>query len=116
MAPDDPLKEAPYVAVAALSGGRDGRNDVIQLAAPLTMTAIKTHLAAEVRKEVAVFWAPATKAVLARRQQRLGALVLSEKPVDVADTEALPVLFKVRGGGGRGSDGWLSSASAGCCP
>lgn len=33
--------------------------------------------------------------VLARRQSRLGSLVLSEAPAEVGDDEALPVLFKV---------------------
>ena len=58
---DDPLKDAPYIAAAELSGGRDGRNDAVQLGAALSLSAIKTHLAAEIREEVAVFWAPASK-------------------------------------------------------
>jgi len=96
LSPDDPLKESPYIAVAELSGGRDGRNDILQLGAPLSLTAIRNHLSAEVRVVENVFWAPASKAVLGRKQQRLGALVLSEEAVAVSDDKALPVLFKVR--------------------
>lgn len=93
---DDPLREASYLAVAELAGSRDGRtNDVIRLAAPLTMTAIKTHLASEIRKVDVVFWAPASKAVLGRRQEKLGSLVLSEAQMNVDDERALPVLFQV---------------------
>lgn len=100
--PDDPLKEAKYIAVADLSAGRDGRNDAATLAAALSLGAIEKHLAGEVREAVAVFWAPASKAVLARRQRRLGSLVLSEATATVTDEQALPVLFKVcLCGGGR---------------
>ncbi|KAI8469773.1 MAG: ATP-dependent helicase C-terminal-domain-containing protein [Monoraphidium minutum] len=101
--PDDPLKDAPYIAVAELSGGRDGRNDAATLAAALSLGAIRTHLAAEIREEEVVFWAPASKVVLARRQSRLGSLVLSEAPAEVADERALPVLFKALQDGGWAS-------------
>jgi hypothetical protein len=93
---DDPLKDCQYIAVAALSGGRGGRNDAAQLAAPLTLAAMREHLSSEIRRRTVVFWAPASKVVLARAQERLGALVLSEQAAEVADEEALPVLFKVR--------------------
>ncbi|KIY98238.1 ATP-dependent helicase HrpB [Monoraphidium neglectum] len=101
--PGDPLKDAQYIAVAELSGGRDGRNDAARLGAALTLSAIKTHLASEIREEVAVFWAPASKVVLARRQSRLGSLVLSEAPAEVGDDRALPVLFKALQDGGWAS-------------
>ncbi len=41
------------------------------------------------------FWAPASKAVLGRRQKRLGSLLLSEEPIKLTDDVALPVLIKV---------------------
>ena len=44
-----------------------------------------------------VFWAPSSQVVLARKQQRLGSLVLSEQPIKkISDDQALPVLMKVR--------------------
>ncbi len=147
LSPDDPLKDATYIAVAALAGGRDGRNDILQLGgwdvgclggcwgvstglfgksgamalhlseshrncnpdhhrqptkphpappgAPLSLNAIRTHLASEIRTVENVFWAPAGKQVLARKQTRLGSLVLSEEAAVVGDEKALPVLFKV---------------------
>jgi hypothetical protein len=42
-----------------------------------------------------VFWAPASKAVGAKRQRMLGSLVLAEQAVKVDDAQALPVLIKV---------------------
>ncbi|GBF89428.1 ATP-dependent helicase [Raphidocelis subcapitata] len=103
LCPDDPLKAADYIAVAELSAGRDGRNDTCQLAAALSLSAIRTHLAADLREGVSVFWAPASKVVLARKQTRLGTLVLSEAAAEVGDDEALPVLFKALQGDGWGS-------------
>lgn len=48
-----------------------------------------------------VFWAPASKAVGAKKQRMLGSLVLAEQAVKVDDAQALPVLLKVRVGGGE---------------
>ena len=43
-----------------------------------------------------MFWAPSSQVVLARKQQRLGSLVLSEEPIKkISDDQALPVLMKV---------------------
>jgi hypothetical protein len=46
---DDPLSESQYLAVAELQGGKAGTNDIIQLAAALTATAIKTYLSEEIQ-------------------------------------------------------------------
>lgn len=42
-----------------------------------------------------MFWAAASKAVLAKRLRVLGSLVLAEQTVKVDDEAALPVLIKV---------------------
>jgi hypothetical protein len=47
------------------------------------------------QEKVVVFWAAASKAVLAKQQRVLGSLVLSEQQVKVDDSKALPVFLKV---------------------
>lgn len=56
------------------------------------------YLSDEVVERTVVFWAPASKAVGAKRQRVLGSLVLRESAVKVGDEQALPVLIKVREG------------------
>jgi hypothetical protein len=56
----------------------------------------RRYLSDEVVERTVVFWAPASKAVGAKRQRMLGSLVLAEQAVKVDDTQALPVLLKVR--------------------
>jgi hypothetical protein len=91
----DPLSSQQYIAVAELQAGRDGRNDRITLGAGLPAFAIDKYLSDEVVERTVVFWAPASKAVGAKRQRVLGSLVLAEQSVKVEDEKALPVLLKV---------------------
>jgi hypothetical protein len=94
----DPLaRGAPpnFIAVADLQAGRDGRSDSIALCACLPADAITRYLGDEVVTRTAVYWAPASKAVVAKRQRLLGSLVLSEEAAAADDARALPVLLKV---------------------
>lgn len=91
----DSLSSQQYIAVAELQAGRDGRNDRIALGAGLPAFAIDKYLSDEVVERTVVFWAPASKAVGAKRQRVLGSLVLAEQTVKVDDEKALPVLLKV---------------------
>ena len=50
----------------------------------------------QVRDEEAVFWAAGRQAVTGRRRRAVGAVVLSEAPLEVSDAQALPVLLEVR--------------------
>ena len=59
--------------------------------------AIDRYLSSMVSERRIAFWATATKAVLGRRQRRLGALVLQDEPIPLTDEEALPQLIKVFG-------------------
>ncbi|HUF34725.1 MAG TPA: ATP-dependent helicase HrpB [Gemmatimonadales bacterium] len=72
------LAREAYLAVAAIEGrGREGR---VLLAAPLGLEEVERHFGADVVREETVLWDPASRAVLARRRERLGALVLREGP------------------------------------
>lgn len=80
---NDPLAGDDFLAVAHLDGaGADGR---IFLAAPLSLSEIEGLFAAELQERAFVEWDGREEAVKARRQRRLGALVLSDKPMQNAD-------------------------------
>jgi ATP-dependent RNA helicase HrpB len=77
--PADPLAAEEFLAVAELDGDR--RVARIFLAAPLTRAEIETDFAAAVETVETVRWDSREEAVLARRQQRLFALVLKDEPL-----------------------------------
>ncbi|GLI61368.1 hypothetical protein VaNZ11_003732 [Volvox africanus] len=114
---DDPLGQFEYLAVAEIGGvgpaagwrrggggaggGGGARNDTVRAAAGLTSLAIERYLSDMVQERDVVFWASGSKSVLARRQKRLGCLVLAERQVPATDAAALPALlqgFKEMGG------------------
>src|SRR5690606_26124654 len=70
----------------APGAGGDAR---VFFAAPLTQEEIEAHLGADVETVDEVVWDDATEAVRARRVRRLGALVLSEKPLPHPDPEKI---------------------------
>lgn len=76
---DDPLAGEEFLAVAHLDGtGADGR---IFLAAPLTLSELEQDFEAELQERAFVEWDARDEAVKSRRQKRLGALILSDKPL-----------------------------------
>ncbi|HSK39226.1 MAG TPA: ATP-dependent helicase C-terminal domain-containing protein, partial [Arenibaculum sp.] len=80
----DPLAAEPFVAVAELDGDR--RNARIRLAAPIARATLEDVFAEHIRTVEFVEWDAREEAVRARRQRRLGELVLSDRPLN----EALP--------------------------
>lgn len=77
--PLDALSSETYLAVAEVDGAQaDAR---IFLAAPISETEIEAQLGSAIETREAVEWDERSQAVLARRQQRLGALVLRERPL-----------------------------------
>src|SRR6185437_4951333 len=75
----DPLAAEEFLAVAELDG--DKRVARIFLAAPLSRGEIEEDFADAVAAVETVAWDDRAAAVLARRQQRLGALVLKDEPL-----------------------------------
>ena len=83
----DPLSRETYLVIAELDGGQaDAR---VYLAAPIGEAEIRQALGDAIRTHENVGWDDREKAVLARRQSRLGALVLKEQPIGNSDPEAM---------------------------
>ncbi|MGE0151655.1 MAG: ATP-dependent helicase HrpB [Reyranellaceae bacterium] len=75
----DALAGEKYIAVADLDGaGAEGR---IFMAGALDEAALRQHFAAHIERRDTVEWDEQQQKVLAAQQERLGALVLSEKPL-----------------------------------
>ncbi|GJG87262.1 ATP-dependent helicase [Gemmatimonadetes bacterium T265] len=105
----DPLARAPYLAVAELVGTATERESRVALAAPLTLEQIEAQFATQIVHEDDVAWDAAADVVRARRVDRLGALVLRERPardLDVARVASvLADVVRARvGPGGAGVD------------
>lgn len=83
--PDDPLAREPWLAVAETDGRRPEAR--IALAAPVDGAVIARRFAAWVEVDEAVEWDERTDAVVARRRERLGAIVLREVPLREVDDE-----------------------------
>jgi ATP-dependent helicase HrpB len=73
----DGLSAMPWLAVAQLDGmAREAR---IFMAGRISKADIERHFAARIQEQDSVSWDEASGAVLARRQKRLGSLVLEDK-------------------------------------
>jgi ATP-dependent helicase HrpB len=83
----DPMASEEFVVVADLDGStQDSR---IFLAAPITTAEIEELYADRIVSDETVRWGEREGAVLARKQRRLGALVLEDKPLARPDAEKL---------------------------
>jgi ATP-dependent RNA helicase HrpB len=81
------LAAEPYVVVAELGGQPPEAR--IYLAAPVALEEIETHFAEQIEHEQAVSWDAEVGAVRARERERLGALVLRERPMPTPDPAAV---------------------------
>ncbi len=77
----------PYLVAASLDlGETEGQ---VYLAAPLNIDLLRAPLAAHFKEHEAVRWDTQQQAVIARREERFGALVLDSRPLTDADPERL---------------------------
>ena len=77
--PTDPLSAEEFLAAAELDGER--RVSRIFLAAPMSRAEVEEDFAAAIETSETVAWDSRDQAVLARRQERLFALVLKDEPL-----------------------------------
>jgi ATP-dependent helicase HrpB len=81
------LEGEDWIVAAEVEGrGTDAR---IFRAAPLTLEDVETHFGPQAREVEEVFWDQAADRVVARRRRVLGALTLSEAPLDSPDPAAV---------------------------
>jgi ATP-dependent helicase HrpB len=81
------MSESAFIVAAALDDQRPESR--IFLAAPLAVEDIVEHFATQIEREEIVEWDAETQAVLARRRERLGAIVLRDAPLREPDPEAV---------------------------
>ncbi|MGE5232206.1 MAG: ATP-dependent helicase HrpB [Deltaproteobacteria bacterium] len=79
VAPDDPMGLEDFLAAAELDGRP--RESRIFLAAPLARADLERALGEQIVAEEAVEWDDAADGVVARRRERLGAIVLVDAPL-----------------------------------
>ena len=93
------LSESPYLVAATLDDRRPEAR--IQLAAPIGIDEVRATFAEQITIEDSFAYDDPTGAVLARRQERLGAIVLRESALDRPDPDrvraALLEAFRRRG-------------------
>ena len=90
---EDALCDEPYLAIAEISGAtRDAR---IRLAAPISAATIEHLFQEEIWEGESARWDRQSLSVIARRQKRLNALVLSDIPAkDVSDDQIIGALIE----------------------
>ncbi len=81
------LANEPYLVIAELAAGK--RNACIFLAAAIDASQVEDFFSDLIQTKVSTHWDHRDKAVLARQQQRLGALVLKDKPLSKPDPEQI---------------------------
>ncbi len=106
----DPLAHEAWLAIAMIEDvGREGQ---IRLAAALDLDELLVHASEQVAVVDEVIWDDASDAVVARRQHRLGALVLREQPLLQVDAEAVRgALLRAIAARGVGALPWSVSAT-----
>jgi ATP-dependent helicase HrpB len=77
----------PCIVAASLDAGET--EGLIYSAAPLDVYVLRKHLATHLRTEDVVRWDGQQHAVVARREERFGALVLDSKPLTAADANQM---------------------------
>ncbi len=84
--PDDSLAASPYLVIADLEAARGDHR--VRTALATGRAALEVLFGARIQTAVHLAWDEGRGAVTARRETRLGALVLASRPAPIGDTEA----------------------------
>lgn len=87
VSPADPLAAAGYIVAAELDGDR--RDARVFLAAPVTAAELEAVFGAALERHDEIAWDSRSGAVVARRQLRLGELVIREEPLNAPPRPAV---------------------------
>jgi len=85
------LSDASYIVAAELDGRRPESR--IFLAARVELAELEGHFAEQITLDQEITWDPREGAVVAREQERLGALVLAERPLRKPDPEVVKAVL-----------------------
>jgi ATP-dependent helicase HrpB len=81
------LAKSAFLVAAEIDGAE--REARIFLAAPLTLANIERHFAAHIDTHADIAWDERMQAIRARRERRLGAIVLDARDIDTPDPQAM---------------------------
>jgi ATP-dependent RNA helicase HrpB len=81
------LAKSEFLVAAEIDGAE--REARIFLGAPLKLADIERHFAAHIDTQADIAWDPRTQAIRARRERRLGAIVLDARDIDAPDPQAM---------------------------
>ena len=103
------LARHEFIVAAELDAGDDEAR--IRLAAPIARDDLERHFAASIVEQRSVCWDPRTEAVAARRQRRLGQLVLTDEQLsDAGEAEIRAALLAGIRAMGLGCLRWTAAA------
>ncbi|MGB6357086.1 MAG: ATP-dependent helicase C-terminal domain-containing protein, partial [Steroidobacteraceae bacterium] len=83
------LSKSEFIVAAQLDGAE--REARIFLAAPLSISELEEHFAAQILERAEIAWDDREQAIRARRERRLGALLLDSAEIRHPDTQAMQV-------------------------
>jgi ATP-dependent helicase HrpB len=81
----EPLSEEPYLVIAELDGSSDWAR--ILLAAPISLPQLELHCREQIRVAEILEWDAQTQSVRARRQRRIGQLILEDRGLPDPDPQ-----------------------------
>ena len=87
LADGDPLGAERFIVATDLDG--EGRESRIRLALPITEAEIRDQFGPQITRSEAVEWSPRDGRIIARLREKLGALTLTERPLETPDAAAL---------------------------
>ena len=103
------LRAQPFIVAVEVEGA--AAEGEIHLASAVTLEAVRAGCAAAVTREKRVFWDEREGRVVARDEERLGAVLLSERPATPSREEVGAALLEgIRSGPGLGGLNWSDDA------
>jgi ATP-dependent helicase HrpB len=91
---DSHLGSSPYIVAVNVDAG-EKTEGFVHMAAPVTEELIRSECSSRIETVRSVAWDRQENRIMAAREERLGALVLSSRVFTPTDEEALPILLDV---------------------